>query len=126
NISSIKEVVQEKVDELQKRIEQMQNLESISRVYTYTQMANNDYRRLEGRVNELYKDYVDDQDVQYVPGGTDQIKTVEMSASHLKADAIPDGQVEIENSQALKQWLKKLEDAVNKELNQGKTVQIKK
>ncbi|MGR9633695.1 hypothetical protein ACU82A_11140 [Bacillus cereus] len=123
NIDSIKEVVQEKIAELQKRVKQMQDLESISRVYTYTQMANNDYRRLEERVKELYKDYADDQDDL---DGTDQINIVKMSVSQLMAVALPDGQVEIENIQALREWLEKLEDAVNKELNQGKTVQIKK
>lgn len=123
NIDSIKEVVQEKIAELQKRVKQMQDLESISRVYTYTQMANNDYRRLEERVKELYKDYADDQDGL---DGTDQINIVKMSVSQLMAVALPDGQVEIENIQDLREWLEKLEDAVNKELNQGKTVQIKK
>ncbi|MGR5988708.1 hypothetical protein ACT7CT_24910 [Bacillus sanguinis] len=123
NIDAIKEVVQEKIAELQKRVKQMQDLESISRVYTYTQMANNDYHRLEERVKELYKSYVDDQDD---PEGTDQIKIVEMSVSQLVVAALPGDQLEIENIQGLKQWLKKLEDTVNEELNQGKTVRIKK
>ncbi|WP_369900864.1 BREX system P-loop protein BrxC [Bacillus manliponensis] len=120
DIDSIKEVVQGKLAELQQRIQQMQDLESISRVYTYTQMASNDYRRLEEKVRELYEEYIDDQD------DDDQFETVEMSVSQLMSAALPTGQFEIKNSQDLKQWLKKLEDEVTKELSQRKTVMIKK
>ena len=44
--------------ELQARIEQLKDMESISRVYSYTQMATNDLRRLEEKVHEMYLEYI--------------------------------------------------------------------
>ncbi|GGE54781.1 BREX system P-loop protein BrxC [Priestia taiwanensis] len=122
NIDSIKAVVQGKLADLQQRIEQMQDIESISRVYTYTQMATTDYRRLEDKVQELYEEYIAGED-----GGIEvEVEIVEMNASQLISASLPTGQFEIKNSQDLKQWLSKLEVEISKELNQRKTVMIKK
>ncbi|UOY92503.1 BREX system P-loop protein BrxC [Ectobacillus sp. JY-23] len=119
NIDTIKTVVAQKLEELQKRIAQMQDLESISRVYTYTQMANNDYRRLEDQVRELYDAYVTDN------GGDDE-QVVEMNLSQLLNVALPTGQFEIKTEQDLTQWMEKLANQVRQELNRGNSVIIKK
>ncbi|WP_284035628.1 BREX system P-loop protein BrxC [Neobacillus sp. 114] len=119
NIDEIKAVVQKKLDELQDRIEQMENLESISRVYTYTQMANNDYRRLEEKVREMYEEYT------RVTPPISPIEPVEVTAAQLMSAALPTGQYEVRNEQDLMDWLKKLEKELRAQLAHGKVI-IKK
>lgn len=116
-IEEIKAVVQKKLAELQKRVEQMRELESISRVYTYTQMANNDYRRLQETVREMYIDYI---------GKIGKKDPVEISAAQLLSEVLPTGQYEVKNDQDLKQWLYKLETEIKRKLSTGQTVIIKK
>lgn len=115
DIEEIKAVVETKLDELKSRIKSMQDLESISRVYTYTQMASNDYRRLEETVRELYEKYIGKK-----------IERVEMNASQLISLSLPTGQYEVKNEQDLKQWLEKIEGEIKRKLEAGQTVIIKK
>ncbi|MDQ6598100.1 BREX system P-loop protein BrxC [Bacillus salipaludis] len=114
DIEEIKKLVKGKLEELQARVTQMQNLESISRVYTYAQMANNDFRSLQDRVRELYEKY---RKVE---------KTVEVNVSQLISKILPAGQYEVSNEQELKQWMNKLEEIIKQQMIEGKTLIIKK
>lgn len=117
---NIQAVLDGKLEELENRIDQMKELDSISRVYTYTQMSKNDYSRLQDKVHKLYEEYngnSDDDDIT--------TKVVEINASELVSIAIPSGQLEVNNIQDLQSWFKKIENEVLKELIQGNTVIIK-
>lgn len=114
-IDEIINLVHTNLDELQARVEQMRDLESISRVYTYTQMASNDYRRLEDKAREMYEKYI---------GNT--IERIEVTASQLISAALPSGQFEVKNELDLKLWLNKLESEIKTKLGAGQTVVIKK
>ncbi|MEH7164308.1 BREX system P-loop protein BrxC [Priestia megaterium] len=125
NIDEIKAVVQAELDELQKRIQQLQDIESISRVYTYTQMTANDLRRLQDKVREMYEKYMDDM-IVYDGDDVQKINKVEIHATELISIMSPIGTIEINNEYDVHDLLEKMKKQLLKELSNGNTIVIKK
>lgn len=115
DVEEIKAIVQNELAELQARIEQLKDMESISRVYSYTQMATNDLRRLEEKVHEMYLEYIGGT------GGGDDHK-VEVPVSRL----IPFDKVEIRNEDDVHRLLEKIKEELMKQIQDGKVLVIKK
>lgn len=115
DVEEIKAIVQNELAGLQARIEQLKDMESISRVYSYTQMATNDLRRLEEKVHEMYLEYIGGT------GGEDDHK-VEVPVSRL----LPFDKVEIRNEDDVHRLLEKMKEELLKEVQSGKVIVIKK
>ena len=53
DINEVKVIVENEIELLQKRVNQLKSTESISKVYSYTQLAHNDLRSVHDRVKEV-------------------------------------------------------------------------
>lgn len=115
DIVEIKTLVQQELNELQSRIKQLQDVDSISRIYSYTQMAANDLRRLEDKIREIYAEYMKET-------GELEVHKVEVLVSNL----LPFEKVEIRSEDDVHRLLGKIKEELMKEIQDGKVLVIKK
>lgn len=118
DIEDIKELVQKELDTMQARIEQLKDFDSISRVYTYTQLAKNEFQRLQKEVRERYEKYVEENDSDVA------VSNIEIPFTQVIQTAISHG-VHVSSEQEIDELLGKLKQQLMNEIKQGHTIVIK-
>ncbi|MED3919510.1 BREX system P-loop protein BrxC [Priestia aryabhattai] len=124
DVEEIKLFLQKEMEELSRRIEQLTEVESISRVYTYTQIANNDLRRVENKVQELYKEYLatiegaEEENVVVLP--------IEVQANELINKALSNSNLELHSENDIDVFLQKMKRQLLADIQSGHKIIIKK